>query len=296
MYDVALKLGVAVVKAACGLWIGNPIAQSATTTVVDLVQQKVSGKRDQRRLERRFAEIEESIADRIMSDLDHEFRGLPENEREAAVLAVADAFTRAGLTDRTLFEQDLDPLYLERHIRGRNPHATRDLSAAAVGLYDRVLPEACAYVLATVSTLPNFQSGAFTELLRREALILEQLEEVLDRIPPRQVGREEDPEAAFETAYRRKAAERWDVLELFGTDAHTRRYPLTPAYLSLRVSHADIEDPGYAPDGHDVRVEEALATHRRAFLRGSAGTGKTTLLRWIGVRAGRGDFPDEMAA
>ncbi|GAB2485418.1 NACHT domain-containing protein [Nocardiopsis aegyptia] len=297
MYDVALKLGVAVVKAACGMWIGNPIAQSATTTVVDLVQQKVTGKRDQRRLERRFAEIEESIADRIVSYLDHEFRGLPDHEREAAVLAVTDSFTRAGLTDRTLFEQDLDALYLERYIRDRNPHATRDLSDAAVSLYDRVLPESCAYVLATVSTLPDFQAGAFTELLRREALILEHLEEVLDRIPQRPEGREEDPEAAFETAYRRKAAERWDVLELFGTDAHTRRYRLSLAYLSLRVGGwAEESASGIPEEPADRRVEQVLAAHSRTFLRGPAGTGKTTLLQWAAVRACRGDFPDEMAA
>ncbi|KOX07922.1 transcriptional regulator [Nocardiopsis sp. NRRL B-16309] len=279
------------------MWIGNPIAQSATTTVVDLVQQKVTGRRDQRRLERRFAEIEESIADRIVSYLDHEFRGLPENEREAAVLAVADAFERAGLTDRTLFEQDLDPLYLERYIRDRNPHATRDLSGAAVALYDRVLPESCAYVLATVSTLPNLQTGAFTELLRREALILEHLEEVLDRIPRRPEGLDEDPEAAFETAYRRKAAERWDVLELFGTDAHTRPYRLSVAYLSLCVRGWPEQGSSGGPDEPgDRQVEQVLATRSRTFLRGPAGAGKTTLLRWAAVRASRSDFPDEMSA
>jgi hypothetical protein len=296
VYDVALKLGVAVVKAACGIWLANPIAQNAATTVVDLVQEKVTGRREQRRLERRFGEIEESIADRVMSYLDHEFHGLSDNEREAAVLAVADSFERAGLTDRTLFEQDLDPLYLERYVRDRDPRATRDLGGAAVALYDRVLPEACAYVLATLSTLPRFQTGAFTELLRRESLILEHLEEVLDRIPKRQEGREEDPEAAFETAYRRKAAERWDVLELFGTEANTRRYRLSVAYLSLRVSGSPEEGASKGPtEPGDHQVEQVLATRARTFLRGPAGAGKTTLLRWAAVRASRGDFPDEMA-
>ncbi|GAA1080112.1 NACHT domain-containing protein [Nocardiopsis metallicus] len=300
MYEAALKLGVAVVKAACGIWIGNPMAENAATTVVDLVQEKVTGKRDQRRLERKFAEIEESIAERVLGYLDHEFRGLPENEREAAVLAVADTFERAGLTDRVLFEQDLDPLYLEGYVRDKVPRATRDLNDAAVALYDRVLPESCAYVMATLRTLPRFQAGAFTELLRRESLILGKLDELLDRIP-KDVGRQEDTGAAFETAYRRKAAERWDVLELFGTEAHTRSYPLTLAYLSLRVAWAQqerdrlISEIQSLPSG-DLRVEQALAQHRRTFLRGPAGTGKTTLLRWVGVRASRGDFPEAMSS
>ncbi|MEU3229048.1 NACHT domain-containing protein [Nocardiopsis alba] len=302
MFEAALKVGVAVVKAACGIWIGNPLAESAATTVTDIVREKVTGKREQRRLERRFAEIEESIAERMLGYLDHEFRGLAENEREAAVLAVADTFERAGLTDRTLFEQDLDPLYLERYLRAKVPRATRDLSAVAVALYDRVLPESCAYVMATLTTLPRFQAGAFTELLRRERLVLDHLEELLDRIPREEVraGRERDAEAAFLTAYRRKAAERWDVLELFGTEAGTRRYPLSTAYLSLRVAGEWREEDPFDheplfPTG-DLRVEQVLARHRRTFLRGPAGSGKTTLLRWVGVRAGQGDFPDPMSS
>ncbi|WP_159943249.1 NACHT domain-containing protein [Nocardiopsis sp. FR6] len=299
MYDVALKLGVAVVKAACGIWLQNPLAEDAATTVVDIVQEKVTGRRDQRRLERRFAEIEESIAERVLGYLDHEFRGMPDNEREAAVLAVADSFERAGLTDRVLFEQDLDPLYLERYVRRKHPHATRYLSDQGTSLYDRVLPEACAYVLATLTTLPRFQAGTLTELLRRESLVLEHLEEVLDRLPEPVAGGAEDPEAAFATAYRRKAAERWDVLELFGTDAHTRRYPLTLAYLSLRVSQDEQEErfrSGLLYENGEQRVERVLAAHPRTFLRGPAGSGKTTLMRWVGVRASRGDFPEEMAS
>ena len=304
MFEAALKLGVAVVKAACGIWIGNPIAESAATTVADLVQEKVTGSREQRRLKRRFDEIEESVAERVLGYLDHEFRGLAENEREAAVLAVADTFDKAGLTDRILFEQDLDPLYLERYLRAEAPRATRDLGTAAVALYDRVLPESCAYVMATLSALPRFQTGAFTELLRRETLLLGKVEELLDRVPRQEelAGRERDEEAAFLTAYRRKAAERWDVLELFGTEAGTRRYPLSTAYLSLRVSgewrerNLDLFDHDSPSPAGDLRVEQVLALHRRTFLRGPAGSGKTTLLRWVGVRAGQGDFPESMAS
>ena len=302
MFEAALKLGVAVVKAACGIWIGNPLAESAATTVADLVQEKVTGSREQRRLKRRFDEIEESVAERVLGYLDHEFRALAENEREAAVLAVADTFDKAGLTDRTLFEQDLDPLYLERYLRAKAPRATRDLSRAAVALYDRVLPESCAYVMATLSALPRFQTGAFTELLRRETLLLGKVEELLDRVPRQEelAGRERDADAAFLTAYRRTAARRWDVLELFGTEAGTRRYPLSTAYLSLRVSgewrERDLFDRDSPYPTGDLRVEQVLALHRRTFLRGPAGSGKTTLLRWVGVRAGQGDFPETMSS
>lgn len=298
MYDAALKVGTAVVKAACSMWIGNPLAENAATTVVDLVQEQVTNRRERRALERRFAEIEDAIADRVVEQIGHEFRGLSENEREAAVLAVADSFTRAGLTDRVLFEQDLDPQYLAQYVRRKSRGMSRDLSEPGRALYDRVLADACAYVLTTFGALPRFQAGAFTELLRRQTLFLRELEEALARLPAHTAWEgEEDAVAAFHTAYRRKAAEKWDVLELFGTDAGTRRYPLSLAYLSLRVSGRHDERDlrlGEVMLSGDQRVEEVLGRHRRTFLRGPAGSGKTTLLRWLGVRAGRSDFPEVM--
>ncbi|MFC4564576.1 NACHT domain-containing protein [Nocardiopsis mangrovi] len=310
MIDPALRLGAAVVGTACRLWIGDiPFATDVTASVTDLIRTRVSGVLERRRLERRFEDFQEEIAKRVLDHLEHEFRGLPDNEREAAVLAVADTFERADLDNRALFEQDLDPLFLERHLRRWTPRITRDLGSAAVGVYDRVLPECCAYVMATLKTLPDFHAEAFTELLRRDRIILDQLAEILDRLP--RAGAEEDAtdatEAAFVTAYRRKAAERWDVLELFGTDAHTRAYPLTVAYLSLNVSFpSSFADADTDADSRSIgwerrrggvqRVEEALSGADRLFLRGPAGAGKTTLLHWLAVRASREDFPDELAS
>lgn len=307
MQDAALKVGTAVVKAACGLWLGNPLVENTATSVVDLIKERVDGVLERRRLERRFAEFEESVAARVTADLEHEFVHLADHEREAAVLAVADSVERAGLTDRVLFEQDLDALYLERYVRAKNPRAVRDLAEPARALYDRVLPDACAYVLATVSALPRFQTGAFTEILRRDSLMLGHLEEILERLPRPGSGSADgngnpdpDPGTGFATAYRRKAAERWDVLQLFGTDASTRSYPLSLAYLSLLVT-AERDDTPFTDAAHErpaveQRVEDALGRHRRLFLRGAAGSGKTTLLSWVGVRAGREDFPEAMAA
>ncbi|WP_046469847.1 NACHT domain-containing protein [Allosalinactinospora lopnorensis] len=302
MAEPVLSLGAAVVRTALQLWVGDsPIADSVT----DLVEQRVSGLMEQRRLKRRFAEFEDTIAQRVLADLEHEFRGLPDNEREAAVLAVADSFDKARLTERALFERDLDSLLLERHIRRQNPRITRDLSEAAVGVYDRVLPECCSYVIATYTTLPDFHAGAFTELLRRDRIILDKLSTILENLPKQSADGDGGAEAAFATAYRRKAAERWDVLQLFGTDATTRTYPLSLAYLSLNVTYpADAEraaDPGHAGwwDQHRggvQSVEEALAANPRLFLRGAAGSGKTTLLHWVAVRASRNDFGPELAA
>ncbi|SDJ76467.1 NACHT domain-containing protein [Nonomuraea jiangxiensis] len=72
------------------------------------------------------------------------------------------------------------------------------------------------------------------------------------------------------------------------------------AYISLSVTatrarsaHESWHD---APDEPaTMRAESALGQGRRTLLRGEAGGGKSTLLRWLAIRAARGEFEGELA-
>jgi hypothetical protein len=296
MPDVTITLGAAVVKAACKLWArDSPFSQDVEAAFIDLIAERVSGWREQRQIKREFDQLEERVADRLLNYLAHEFSSLAENEKNAAIMAVKDTFDRARLTDRALFQQDLDPLYLERFLRKAVLGATRDLGEAATGLYDRLLPECCAYVIAISTTLPRFSANAFTEILRRQSYIIDVVDQMLARLP-RQEESVEPVGSPFTTAYRRHVATKWDRMRLFGTDASTQNYPLSVAYISLNVTR---ESSGMAKSasGTEIgvqRVDAALRDTRRVFLRGEPGSGKTTLLHWFAVRAARDDFPDQL--
>ncbi|WP_249188177.1 hypothetical protein [Nocardiopsis sp. MG754419] len=83
---------------------------------------------------------------------------------------------------------------------------------------------------------------------------------------PRQeesTGRERDAEAVFLTAYGRKAAERRDVLELFGTETGTRRHPLSTASPNtVRVHGEGTVDLSALAGATDLTIEIAPG-HRR---------------------------------
>jgi hypothetical protein len=70
-----------------------------------------------------------------------EFGRMPENEWNAAVLAAGDRFDCAHLTAKDLFTRDLDPPFLEQHVRSRARQATRDLSEGSTALYGRLIAE-----------------------------------------------------------------------------------------------------------------------------------------------------------
>lgn len=110
----------------------------------------------------------------------------------------------------------------------------------------------------------------------------------------------------FTRRYLASISESLDTLELFGVrfERFTRpQTTLSVAYISLSVSDEGKRAsrplrPRAVPvsDWRDevgtgsVRVEAALGGHRLLLLRGEAGGGKSTLLRWLAVTAARGSF------
>lgn len=273
----AITLGAAVVKAAFSVWFGDArLASEVGNTAIDLAAQKLTSERERRRLQRVRDETADLIADRVQPLVEREFADLPAHERHAAVDAVRDTFEAAALTEDDLFKQDLDAGYLDRYLRSQDPGraARAGLADGGVRLYDLVLRECSAYTIEVARALPGAGVAGLAELLRRDRQILDDVADVLARLPERR-GVDD-----FERDYRQLVANRLDRVEFFGAtlSESSRRYPLSVAYLSLTARDAA---EGAAP------VERVLARSDRIFVRGQAGIGKTTLLHWVAVNAAR---------
>lgn len=182
-----LALGTQVVKSACRLWLGDGFAGNMSDTVADLLHDQVPDAIQRHRLKGMFEGFAGTVADKAQRTDDARFRSLPDNEREAAVLAVAETFHKAELNDAALFAVNLDARTLEKHLRAyvESRISAWGLSEQAVGYFDFLLRECCSYLLEITKTLPPFTSQALTELLRRSSAIERQLTEVLERLPAR---------------------------------------------------------------------------------------------------------------
>ena len=100
----------------------------------------------------------------------------------------------------------------------------------------------------------------------------------------------------FETNYRRAVVRRLDELQLFGVDLSgtSKRYRLSTAYVRLSVEYSDSnvdlpestdEDEEELEQSELLSIDEAISRSNRLLLRGSAGSGKTTLMQWVAVMA-----------
>lgn len=293
-----LALGTQVVKSACRIWLGDGVAGDMSDTVADLLKDSVPDAIQRHRLRGMFEGFAGTVAEKARHTDGTRFR-LPENEREAAILAAAETFQQAELRDETLFAVNLDARTLENLLRPyvRARSSAWGLSGPATDYFNFLLRECCSYLLEIKKTLPPFSAQALTELLQRTSVIEQQLAEVLDRLPARTSMSGDE---GFETDYRRQVVSELDYMDLFGASAFERNrgYPLSVAYISLLVldAHVPHAPDAQALDVQGIPVETALAASRRVFIRGDAGSGKTTLLQWIAVSAARREFPPELAA
>ena len=275
---------------------------------------------------RKFEREVEAMADVVAMRLAplEDLGTMPENERRAALDAVITAFTKVVASDESAFAADIEAAALAALIRARAADVpiTAGLNNAAQELYERAIDECCELYVQTVIHLPSFTPRATAELLSRTTGLGEQLTQVLNRLPVRSLDAPAgtDNDERFRNRYLAHIGATLDEVELFGVNLrHYRpRTPLNVAYISLSVAEDESARPSSkkttrgirwtpaalrrssvtvsdAPDGtHSVRIEQALARSARILLRGEAGSGKTTVLRWLAVNAARGTFSADL--
>jgi hypothetical protein len=288
-----VNLAAALLKTTAKLWFKDkPFAEGAADSLVDTFRKKIEDFETRRATEHLFNGLQDEVARRLERLVELEFSSLPEHERTAATLAVADVLDQLPVPE-SLLAANLDAAQLEFAARPTANRVFSTLSADSRALAVMLLRESCNYVVTLAGKLPDFQIAATREILKRHSELLAELGRVLDMLAAMRTDPRLDRDSSgrdFELQYRRALDRRLDRLELFGVrlvGGGARDYPLTVAYVSLTATVSGGDVP--------VRVEDALAGAERVVIRGEAGSGKTTLLRWLAVRAANRDFTGALA-
>ncbi|GAB2754305.1 NACHT domain-containing protein [Amycolatopsis magusensis] len=291
----ALKLGGSVAQYAARFWLQRRKGRfERSASLAELAEQELGGPLKRRNLDNLVDRVETLVAEQLAPVLESRFAALPDNEVEAAVLAVTDVLRQVDLSDEALLADDADPEALARRVRAQfaDRPAQVALAERAWPLYEFALDQSCRHLVQVVRYLPAFQPAALAEVLAR----LSRLEDLLTKAPVTTLlaPRGTDHDTEFRQTYLRALAKSLDRLELLGLPADEQpRLPLTVAYLSLRVSTPvghHLEEPWRG----EMPVEWAVGRTGRTLLRGEAGSGKTTLLHWLAVTASRCEFGGEL--
>lgn len=184
--------------------------------------------------------------------------------------------------------------------RVRPPSA--GLDTPDLDLYDRALPEAVRLLVDAAGELPD--EPVLARLIRLEDSIdsvLKTSQSVLTEVRRHyaSLGTGSSEAASYEGDYRRALARDLDYVELFGVDVRpeSKRQLLSIAYLSLNLESRSSSRSGTAPTVRaETVLDELSSQHGRILLWGHAGSGKSTLFRWIARRASEMRPPSELHA
>lgn len=290
---LTINLGAALAKAAAKLWLKDrPFAEAASGALTDVFKKKLEDFSTRDATEQVFERVKRDLAKRLNEYLHREFSGAPENDLEAAVLAVAGAFEQTSLAD--ILRDDVDAARIKRMIDPGPLSRFEILGSPAAEAAQQLLTMSCRYVVTFVAALPSFQLEATKALLQRDRQILEDVSaalEAVDELHRRVVENDRRDGSRFEPNYRFHVVRKLDRMQMFGlayVGAGAREYPLSVAYVTLSTTARGESQPS--------TVNRALAGHQFVLIRGEAGSGKTTLLQWLAVRAAGKDFAEPLSS
>jgi hypothetical protein len=277
---MALSLAKTIVQKAAGAWIADRLAaeerKKELTALLTPRFRRASP-------EQRF--VGEAASE--LASFSHEFQGLDDGDRAAALLAVRDAFERADLTDRALFAVDVDAAKLTRRLRAGQPRAktAAGLGEAGGAFYDAALNRCCHLYVRAVVQVPAFVGRSSAEILNRLSDLPDQVADRVAAVLHEAQAAVADPDGGVTVAGRPLE----EVTDPFDLEVHRPVQPEdAPPELPLL--------PPYVPREHDQvlgQVARAAAEEDRsgiAVLVGGSSTGKTRAC-WEALALLRGQDP-----
>lgn len=216
-------------------------------------------------------------------------------EISSALEAVDESFDNTTFSVQDILDRRLEPLPLEEQILSENSALYRDLSSPAKQLYMRTVRDCCQLLAGLTTKMPDFSRAAIQTILKSQDNLGSRLDEIAANISSITTTNSTSEETFrdFDARLKMNIARNMEMIRLFGISGQeeTTRYDLMTSFLYLDAQVIYTKD-------HSVReksIENIIENGSRLFIRGEAGTGKTTVLQWIAFMAATRGFSGNLS-
>jgi NACHT domain/Leucine Rich repeats (2 copies) len=283
---LVINLGARFTKLLVESWLGKGATTTVIGDVVDVFKGRIQSAADQKKAKREFEELGDRMARELLPLFERaEQRG--QVNVEAVILALES--TLGGLTNsRFLVERNLDSGAILAELKQKQPLPSQ-LFEAEDELYERALERSVRQLVEIASRLPQFEEAFAARSLQQLSRVTTNIDEILAAVRKieKTVGAEALDKKAreYEIDYRLAVQRNLDYLEIFGIDLppEARSQKLSVAYISLNLESRSGRSSESLPA--ETLFDRLGAQEGRLLIRGDAGTGKSTLLRWAAIQA-----------
>ncbi|MEV6242144.1 NACHT domain-containing protein [Lentzea sp. NPDC051838] len=261
------------------LMVLETVLERVLVGLFDVVHKGSRDKKRQRELTRPGPLVE-----RVSSELAKgELSSVEQHEWQAAVDAVRESIEASlPLRDDEALRVMLTPESLRNYVHSKSQQIRRaaGLSDHATAVYDALLLRVCVAVVELVWSQPEYARRLAVEMFRISRATADAVARLADQQQLALVASHRD----FEDRYADQVAHSLGGLELFGVSRGRapRRHSFDSSYVSLAVARVGDTDE---LTGAGLPVAAALTDTPRVLIRGGAGAGKTTFLRWLAMNA-----------
>lgn len=305
MFDLVLTtISVAISKSILSIWLeDSELVYATSNSLYAIINTKLLDKLKTRALVRRFKDIEDKIADNISVAFQYyEEQG---SNLEPILIEVKDAILRSRIDSKLLTKLSYKPKKLYDHILSNGKINNKHFSDVEMSIYSRMIDLSSQYIINIAPTIPTYEKSNFEEIFDRfdnfHELTLRILNDLNSIIEVKENTMNEKF-ANFEHDYRAEIARKYDKLEIIGANLNRKysRYNLSTAYVSLDV----IEDSNYEHDDYEnyeyddyestyfnkLSIDDAFNDRDKILITGEAGSGKSTIMKWLAVQSALGDL------
>jgi Leucine-rich repeat (LRR) protein len=289
----SLTLGVAtgIAKGIWKVWSGDDKDSNAIGQIVigvlsggskDILNERIST--------RKFQEISDKIAISLLPIFKSVGNEVTEERKvvisELANQAIANSSISAELLlSKNLVPKEIEALFIQNAYYPNQENPRTNFTEQEERLFKRVISSSAEYIVDIATELPSFNEKTFAKLLDNDDSIIHTVDKILEEVKKMRVGMEDSNSInqEFEEDYRKEVIRKLDELQLFGVDISdaSKKYRLETAYVRLSVEYNKHSKDS---ESEIMTIDELIGKGNCILLRGNAGSGKTTLMKWIAVQ------------
>ncbi|MCI8357704.1 MAG: NACHT domain-containing protein [Lachnospiraceae bacterium] len=229
----------------------------------------------------------ETMAEYFMNEFGDQIRG---GERNAAILSqIQEDIEKINLNETELLSKIRNSESFRKLVMEQSEKIRETWSDAEIGLYTNCVRYISKTGTAFIAKLPNLTPQLLEVVIERQNEYQNDLCAILDEMHSR-INALKDTDTSYreyESIYRDMLIEKYSKVELIGSGINNARnitrYDISSAYVELSCTNRN-------EYGDETELSQVFAQNNVVWIKGEAGSGKTTFLQWVAVCAAKNEY------